>query len=334
MSRTLGRKATVRPKNVHEKQQLLLSNVQFCFMIDHRLRVLSVLAARGTVTATAEALRYTPSAISAQLRTLSEQLGVALVIPDGRRLQLTAAGRALVSRVDELFELWERIEGEVKGSAGEISGSLRICGFSTAAAALLPPVAARIRAAHPMATVQIIEANPEECFEMLAVDQVDLAVVIAMSGIPSRTDRRFTQRPLMDDPLDLLLPLGHRLSVQQSIPLSDTAEEDWITDHEGSPYHRLLLTACAAAGFAPHVRHRSVEWESTAALVDAGFGCALVPRMARLPAGYDIVRVPLTGEPQPARTILTATRRGGDTSPLVAQALQGLEEVARAQSGR
>lgn len=303
-------------------------------MIDRRLRVLRVLAATGTVTATAHALQYTPSAVSAQLRTLSEQIGVPLVAPDGRRLQLTAAGRALVSRLDELYELWERIEGEVKAAAGEISDSIRMCGFSTAAAALLPTVAARIRAAHPMATVEIIEAGPEECFEMLAVDHVDVAVVIATSDIPPRTDRRFSQHALMDDPLDLLVPADHRLAGRTSVSLGEAAYEDWITDHDGSAYHRLLLTACATAGFTPAVRHRSVEWESTAALVDAGFGCALVPRMARLPASYDIVRVPLDGEPQPARTVLTATRRGGETSPLVAEALTELASVAAAQSIR
>lgn len=303
-------------------------------MIDRRLRVLSVLAATGTVTATAHALQYTPSAVSAQLRTLSEQLGVTLVIPDGRRLQLTAAGRALVARIDELNELWERIEGEVKRAAGEITDAVRLCGFSTAAAALLPTVAARLRAAHPMATVEIIEANPEQCFDMLAADQADLAVVIATPDIPPRTDARFAQHTLMDDPLDLLLPVGHPLAERASIPLGDAAHEGWITDHDGSAYHRLLLTACAAAGFAPDVRHRSIEWESTAALVDAGFGCALVPRMARLPAGYDIVRLPLSGEPQPARTVLTATRRGGAAAPLVAEALAELETVARAQTRR
>lgn len=301
-------------------------------MIDHRLRMLSILVSTGTVTATAQILQYTPSAVSAQLRTLSEQLGVTLVEPEGRRLQLTAAGRALASRIGDLYELWERIEGEVKTAAGEIGDSLRICGFSTAAAALLPSLASRLRAAHPQATIQIVEASPEGCFELLAAHQADLAVVIATPGTPPRTDRRFTQRSLMEDPLDLLLPQGHPLAQGRPIPLRDASHEAWITDHEGTAYHRLLLAACAEAGFVPDVRHRSMEWEFAAALVDAGFGCALAPRMVRLPSGYDIVRVPLAGEPQPARTILTATRRGAEASPLVAEALTVLEEVASAQS--
>ncbi len=290
-------------------------------MIDRRLRTLSVLAATGTVTATARALRYTPSAVSAQLRSLSEQLGVTLVVPDGRRLQLTAAGRVLVSRAHELAELWEQIEAEVQRTAGDVGGSIRLCGFSTAAAALLPPVAAGLRRSHPLSTVHIIEANPAECFDMLVSDQADLAVFIATSNVPSPTDRRFEQRILMDDPLDLLVPRSHPLAERISVDLQEAAGEHWITDHDDTVFHRLLLAACATAGFTPDIRHRSVEWDSTAALVDAGFGCALVPRMARLPAGYGISRIPLEGHPSPSRTILTATRRGGAASPLVADAL-------------
>ena len=67
------------------------------------------------------------------------------------------------------------------------------------------------------------------------------------------------------------------------------------------------------------------------ALVGAGLGVALAPRLARLPAGYPVVRVPLRGDPSPARHILTATRRGRREHPLVAQALRVLDDAARRQ---
>ena len=82
-------------------------------MIDHRLQVLRLLAHHGTVTATAEALHYTPSAVSAQLRSLSEQLGVTLLVPKGRGVKLTPAGRLLLSRADDLYERWEQIRAEL-----------------------------------------------------------------------------------------------------------------------------------------------------------------------------------------------------------------------------
>lgn len=298
-------------------------------MIDERLHVLRLLAEHGTVTAVARALNYTPSAVSHQLRTLSRDLQVTLLVQDGRRVRLTPAARTLIAHTDELYARWETIRGEVARSAGETAGPLRMCGFSTAAAALLPYVARRVVEEHPQVTVRIIEADPEECFDLLLADQADLAVVVATESLPPSTDPRFDQRSLLDDPLDLLVPENHRIAGHRSVLLSQTADEPWLLDRPGRPHRQLVLTACAAAGFSPTIAHEAVEWDTGAALVAAGFGVALVPRLARLPAGYPIVRVPLRGDPRPSRHILTGVRRGSRSQPVIAEALSALETVAR-----
>ena len=297
-------------------------------MIDPRLQVLRMLAAHGTVTAAAEALHYTPSAVSHQLRTLARDLDVVLLVQDGRRVRLTPAARTLLAGVNDLYERWEEIRADVAASADEATGSLRICGFSTAAAALLPQVAKRVSARYPRIAVQIIEADPEDCFDLLLADAADLAVVVATAALPAANDRRFDQAPLLDDPLDLLVPAGHRLAERASVLLSETADEPWILDRPGRAHHRLVLGACAEAGFRPAMAHQAAEWDTGAALVDAGFGVALVPRLARLPTGYTVVRVPLRGDPSPARHVLTGVRRGRRGHPVVASALTALEEIA------
>lgn len=298
-------------------------------MIDHRLHVLRLFAAHGTVSATARALHYTPSAVSHQLRTLAEELGEVLLVPEGRGVRLTPAARTLLGHADGLFARWEEIRAAVAASSGEQSGSLRICGFSTAAAALLPQVATHFARVHPGVTVRIIEADPEECFELLLADEADLAVVVATATLPPSIDPRFDQRPLLDDPLDLLVPSGHRLADSSSVLLSEAAGELWLSDRPGRPYHRLVLTACAEAGFTPAIAHEAAEWDTGAALVGAGLGIALVPRLARLPSGYPVVRVPLRGDPRPARHILSGVRRGGREHPVLAEALRVLDGIAR-----
>lgn len=301
-------------------------------MIDPRLQVLRMLAEHGTVTAVARALNYTPSAVSHQLQTLARELQVTLLVQDGRRVRLTPAARTLLTHVDDLFAQWETIQGEVARSAAESGGVLRLCGFSTAAAALLPFVARRVVEAHPRVTVRIIEADPEDCFHLLLADQADLAVVVATQSLPPSTDPRFDQQPLLDDPLDLLVPEGHRLAGLRSVLLKEAADEPWLLDRPGRPHHQLVLAACGAAGFTPTAAHVAAEWDTGAALVAAGFGVALVPRLARLPAGYPIVRVPLRGDPKPARNILTGVRRGSRHQPVLATALDALETIA-ARSG-
>ena len=82
-------------------------------MIDRRVRVLRMVATCGTVTGAAEALHYTPSAVSQQLRTLAKDLGVELVVQDGRRIRLTPAARVLLDQTESLYARWEEIRGLV-----------------------------------------------------------------------------------------------------------------------------------------------------------------------------------------------------------------------------
>ena len=297
-------------------------------MIDPRLHVLRVLAQRGTVTAVAEALNYTPSAVSHQLRSLARDLGVTLLVHEGRGVRLTPAARVLVAQADELYTRWEEMRADLARGTDEGPGVLRLSGFSTGAAALLPYAAKTVRAGRPGLTVEIIEADPEECFDLLLGGDADLAVVVATEKLPPSIDPRFDQQPLLDDPLDLLLPEDHPLAQRSSVRLEEASDELWIGDRPGRPHYQLVLTACAAAGFTPAIVHHVTEWDTGAALVGAGFGVALVPRLARLPSGYPVARVPLRGDPSPARHILTAVRRGSREQPLIAEALRALEEVA------
>lgn len=255
-----------------------------------------------------------------------------LLVRKGRTVQLTPAGRLLLEQAGELAARWERMHTELLRTSDRTPGSLRLCGFSTAAASLLPQVATRVLAAHPGTEVRIIEADPQDCFELLLADLADLAVVVTTASLPPHEDPRFEQRSLMEDPLDLLVPAGHRFAQRDCVPLAETAHEAWIMDHPGRPNHQLVLTSCLAAGFNPTVAHEIAEWDPGAALVHAGLGVCLVPRLARLPSGYDIVRVPLQGDPRPARQVRTGVRAGSSDSPLIATSLHELDLLSRART--
>ncbi|PQZ92312.1 LysR family transcriptional regulator [Arthrobacter sp. MYb227] len=299
-------------------------------MIDSRLHVLRMLAAHGTVTATAKALHYTPSAVSAQLRTLSEDLGVVLLAPAGRGVRLTPAARILLSHIDSLFSDWEHIRGLLAAESGAYAGTLRMCGFSTAAAALLPGVVTALNTTRPELEVRIIEADPADCFAMLLADDADVAVIVSTRAAPSSADARFETQFLLDDPLELLLPLGHKLAGRTAVGLQETADEPWIVDRPGRPHRQLVFNSCAEAGFTPRVAHEAAEWDTGAALVAAGFGVCLVPKLARIPSGYPITRIPLRGDPAPSRHIRTVVRRGSASQPVIAEALEVLKQIAAA----
>ncbi|WP_106581368.1 LysR family transcriptional regulator [Murinocardiopsis flavida] len=292
-------------------------------MIDPRLRMLQLVARHGTVTAAAEALHYTPSAVSHQLRQLSADLGADLVVQQGRGVRLTAAAHTVLRHTEILHAQAERARAEL-ATADEPAGPFTLCGFSTAATRLLPPAAAALRDRFPRVAVRVIEAEPVRCFDLLGAGDADLALVIPTADTPSAADRRFDQQPLLDDPLDLVVPADHPLAARSTVTLADTADEPWIVGRPGSTYYHLVLTMCMAAGFIPDIAHHADEWDTGSALVAHGFGIILVPRLARLHADWPVTRIPLHGEPAPVRRVLAVTRLGGRDHPTAAAALDAI----------
>lgn len=279
-------------------------------MIDHRLRMLRMISHHGTVTAAAQALNYTPSTVSQQIKQLSRELGVPLLSHHGREVRLTSAARTLLTHADVLFAQWEQARAELDAHVEEVTGTLGLCGFSTAAAALLPPTIAALEERYPRLRTRAIEAEPAECYDLVLSNEADLALVVVTTTTPPTSDPRFEQRHLIDDPLDLLVPLDHPLSGRTGVSLSETAAEPWIVARPGTTYHQLVMTACASAGFTPEVAHYANEWETGTAMVARGFGVCLVSRLARWSDHHPVVRIPLRGDPTPTRRVLAVTNAG------------------------
>jgi DNA-binding transcriptional LysR family regulator len=304
--------------------------LRLAYMIDlRRLQVLRVLGEEGSIAGTARLLHVTPSAVSQQVRLLSHDLGVELLQRKGRGVRLTAAAESLIRHVDTLYAQWEEALTELAGAgeAGQL-GQLRLCGFPTAVASLLAPAAARLHVSHPGINVQIVEAETPDCYARLVAEQADLAVVVPTASSPTTDDARLDQRPLLDDPFDLLVPRQHRLAARDTVDLADAAHDSWIAAPESLDQHQLMSAAWTAAGFTPRIAHQAKEWNAIVALVSHGFGVCLIPRLAPLPAHQAVVRLPLRGEPAPSRRVLTVVRRGSRGRAAVAATCAALDEVA------
>ncbi|MEQ3551323.1 LysR substrate-binding domain-containing protein [Pseudonocardia nematodicida] len=302
-------------------------------MIDRRLRVLRAIEQHRTVTAAAEVCRLTPSAVSHQMQALSRELGVVLLEPVGRGVRLTAAARSLLEHGDVLAAQWERARADLAAHrSGEVRGTLRFCAFSTAAAAVVPQALQRLRREHPALRLHLRENEPARSFDLLAAEDTDIAVVVATPSIPPVSDEAFEQEELYSEPLDLLVGPEHPAVGRDDVALSELAGEPWIGSTPGRAYHQLVVLACTSAGFAPQVAHYADEWDTGAALVARGFGVALVPRLAELPARHDTRRVPVGAPPVPIRRVIAAVRAGSREQPAIAAGLAAVREVCAALS--
>ncbi|MFG3494155.1 LysR family transcriptional regulator [Streptomyces sp. NPDC047928] len=293
-----------------------------------KLRILRTLRDRGTVTATAEALHMTPSAVSQQLAGLARQLGVPLLEAHGRRVRLTDAAHLVLGHADVVFAQLERADAELAGYLEGEAGEVRVGAFSTAVPALVVPAVRRLRAAHPGLEVRVREAEAAEAYALLSTGAVDLALSLAAHA-PTARDPRFTRVPLLADPLDVALPEGHPLAAAPGPRLADLSGERWIFGGSG-PWSEITTAACEAAGFVPEQAHSAAGWTAILAMVGAGMGIALVPRMAAAERVPGVAVRALLPDP-PLRHVVAAVRRGSEASPGVAHVLAALREAAAAR---
>ncbi|MFJ9433709.1 LysR family transcriptional regulator [Streptomyces sp. NPDC101490] len=295
-----------------------------------KLQILRTLRDRGTVTAAAEALLLTPSAVSQQLTNLSRQLGVRLLEAQGRRVRLTDAAHLVLRHAEVVFAQLERADAELDGYLRGEAGQVRVAAFSTSVTALVVPAVRQLRAAHPGLDVRVREAEAAEAYELLTAGQVDLALSLAAHA-PSARDPKFSRVPLLADPLDVALPAGHPHADAPGLRLADLAAEPWIFGGSG-PWSEITTAACEAAGFVPEQAHSASGWTAILAMVEAGMGIALVPRMAAAErrSGTGVVMRVLAAD-QPRRHVVAAVRRGAEEGPAVARVLTALRQAAAAR---
>lgn len=288
-----------------------------------RLRTLRAVADHGTVTAAAAALHLTPSAVSQQLIALEHEVGHRLFSRDGRGVRLTAVGRILLGHANEVLAQLERAEAEVAGYATGTAGEVTVACFATAISAALSPAVAALRTSAPGLRVRVRDAEGDHSLTMLLDGEVDLAVTVEYRGAPDASDRRLWRSPLYAEPFDLVLPHDHPLA--GSATLESLAAETWIGPYPGNPVHDVITFACQQVGFTPNLVHCSDDFRAVVALVGAGAGVALVPRLALRDMTAPGVVVRHT--PGPERRVFAAVRRGSEAHPLLRPLLAALREV-------
>ncbi|MEV1171989.1 LysR family transcriptional regulator [Nonomuraea sp. NPDC049784] len=294
-------------------------------MIDtRRLRTLRAVADHGTVTAAAAALHLTPSAVSQQLVALEHEVGHRLFTRDGRGVHLTAVGKIMVGHANEVLAQLERAEAEVAAYTTGEAGEVTVACFATAISAVLSPAIAVLRSASPGVHVRVLDAEGDHSLAMLLDGEADLAITVEYRGAPDAADRRLSRLPLYAEPFDLVLPHEHPLA--KSATLTSLASETWIGPYPGNPVHDVITFACRQAGFTPNLAHCSDDFRAVVALVGAGAGVALVPRLALRDMALAGVVVRQT--PGPERRVFAAIRRGADAHPLLRPLLSSLRTIA------
>jgi DNA-binding transcriptional LysR family regulator len=289
-----------------------------------RLRLLRELADRGTVKAAAHAMALTPSAVSQQLKILQREAGVPLLEPDGRRVRLTDAGRALVARTDEVLAALDRAQADMDAYRTTPRGSVRVALFPSGAAMLLAGLITRAASIGVEVLGRDIDQPAANAPALLA--DFDVVVVHRDDRDTAELSPRVDTTVLLREPLDILLPPNHRLAGQDGVALRELADESWIGVEGGLVVDDVLRSLAAISGVQPRIVQRVNDFRVVEELVRAGIGVALMPRYSL--TVRELARRPLGGV-QAARRIEAVTRAGAAARPAVAAIIDILENVAR-----
>ncbi|MGX1130848.1 DNA-binding transcriptional LysR family regulator [Streptomyces glaucescens] len=292
-------------------------------MLDlQRLRALHAVSVHGSVGAAATALGYTPSAVSQQIAKLERETRTALLEREGRGVRLTAEARQLVAAAEELLAIVERAETELERRRGTPAGRLTVAAFASAARGLLPGVLADLAARHPALDARLSEVDPHLSVGMVAKGAVDLAVVHDWDIAPLPVPPGVEQAVIGDDPCTLLVPRGHVLAGRERVRREELGGERWVCQPPGRVCHDWLMRTLRAAGHEPDVVHQADENPTLVALVAAGLGISLIPRLGRGPLPAGVVEVPL--DPTPVRRLYALWRTGAAGRPAIAETVRTL----------
>lgn len=278
------------------------------------MRILHALATTGSLTAAAGSLGLSQPAVSQRIKRVETRLGVPLIERQGRGIRLTTAGNILADHARTVVAEIDAALAAIDDLRGERGGSLRLVGFPSASATIVPAIMRRLDSEAPGVSLQYREAEPPGAIAMLRDGEVDCALIFDYEGaaeLPAGSV--FT--PLWRETVSLVLSEDRAEGIEEA-HMGDYAGEHWIAGCEKCRGH--LLAAAAESGFEPEIIQETDNVPAMLAMAAAGGAVALVPGLALAAARTlpdDAIALPLA--PPRYRTIGLVSMDTANESPQV-----------------
>jgi DNA-binding transcriptional LysR family regulator len=300
-----------------------------------RLRLLRELHERGTIAAVADALQFTPSAVSQQLGILEREAGVPLLERAGRGVRLTDAALVLVDHAEALLERAGRAEADLAAAGGTVAGRVRIAGFQSVMLRLALPAMTDLARDAPQLRCELVEAEPEDSLPQLALGDVDFVLADEWHHQPRRLPAGVERHDLLRDTVRVALPARHPVARRRkrTVPLAELAGEHWATGHPQMGWEDVTERLCRQlGGFAPDIHHRANDAKVSLALVARGLAVALLPDLPLMDRHPGVAVRSIAGGPVD-RAIFAATRTADAARPSTRAVLSAVRVAAAQVSG-
>jgi DNA-binding transcriptional LysR family regulator len=292
-----------------------------------QLTTLRELARRGTMVAVADELGYTPGAVSQQIAALERSVNTRLTTKVGRKVVLTDAGTVLAEHADRVLAAERAALDAVLNVRDHVAAPVLVGTFGSTAAALLPAVVARARAAYPQMRLRSNELDVDDALDAVARGRVDAAFGLDYPSVPLPRVPGIDIITLREERFGLAVsPGAYGMRTESRIDLRDAADWEWILPPADTHYGAAMRTVCRQHGFEPATSHEIIDTAVTLALASKGLGVAPVTdMMIGLNRSVPIIRVGLV---QPiVRKVVLIRPEGADARPTVRAVTEIVQHV-------
>jgi DNA-binding transcriptional LysR family regulator len=264
---------------------------------------------QGGFSKAARALFSTQSTVSKAVGQLEAECGEALLERLGTGVRLTAAGELVHARALAMLAESEHLAAELADLRGLLSGRLRLGLPIFGSARLFAPLFAEYRSRWPNVEIELMEQGSARLEEALLAGEVELGVSLLPIG------EAFSWQPVRDDPMMAVLAADHPLRGRERLRLAELADDPFILFEQGFALNTRIEHACALRGFTPRPAARSGQLDFIIALVAAGLGVALLPRLLTEGRNLEPLRTALVDEADLRWRAALSWRKGARLSP-------------------
>ncbi len=294
-------------------------------MDPRRLLTFRAVAHQRSFSRAARDLALSQPSVSNQVAGLEREVGVRLLAREPGGLRLTPEGEILLEHADAIAERFELARAQLAGAALGYRARLRLGGFPTALAGLIPAAIDRVRLDHPAIKV-IVDEGTDDLAARVRSGELHMAVAFQDSALPRQEPPGLQRRDLLRERFMVALAPHHPLAARSEVALADLRADDWtaaVTDG-------LIVRACRAAGFEPNLVSITHDQLAIRALIARGLAVTLAPQLLA-DAFSDLALRPIAGD-SPTRDVYVLLPPGG-RHPLVAPTLDALNAIAAQLAG-
>lgn len=269
----------------------------------HQIRYVVAVARTGNFSRAAELCHVAQPSLSQQILKLEDELGEKLFERLKSGARLTNAGKVFFHHALRILDEIDSVHRDLQEARDQLSGVLTVGILPTIAPYFLPRVIREFTKACPNVQIVVQEDTTARLLGMISACEVDLAILS-----PPLPDSSVSSIDLFREELVLTLPKSHPFVNKSKITTKDIEEERFILMKEGHCLGDQVLQFCTRRDFNPSVSCRSAQIETVQALVEAGMGISLIPRMACRSKDSNETELIYRSleEPLPSRTIVAA----------------------------